>query len=1319
MAGGISTREELAEAGRKKLEALRKRKAEKAQRDLGRSQEASATGAVTESSNALPPRAAGDLRESNDTQEVPPRYPWESRLESAQSTPASSSATAQHVDQLHAADPNTSVARHSTQQVSHSLASEPTLQIPPYLPASNSNAAEAISPGNPREHLSMAHPPSHSSGAHGNPSMLYMTSHMPESHPALPLEGIRPMSVSPASTQGHSRNPSQSADSAVNPTFAELPVSAPSRVGSYPFLSDLSNSSPSLLLGAQHLPASSADEPTPAPGLQPSGTSIYASGPAFNPPHHSEAAGEPPSASTHSRAEASSHASTAAAGQTTGAPASSESSPTEDAHVRQDQPSKAAPTKRGWGAFFGRSQQTTSPPPVPTEQPAVGDSQPTAEGSSPPQASSISMALPADVEPSKLKTEPAPRRSGSENSSSNSSNLAPDWLKQFPPPPLPPTRRSGSSPLSRPAAAAAAVPPPARGLPGSHTTPAGAATTQNPPIRPPHTASSPIPAARTPAAPLAAPPTSAASIATPTQPGTTASSGGMTGSSQVHESAAKSAGMGHHQDPPPVWLSPPKPGGTASAYAALSDSYQSPSPGRDRTAPHSEEPSSLRRSQQPAAVGNRIAGSIPDVSLAQSGAHVAIDDAASKHEAGSQPANGSPLLSEQSGRVQPMQDVYHPPASRQTHSPAGQPGSATQAGSSSNTSTAVLLDTTGDGPAAESGGAKQASRSSNTSPAGLFGGSSLFSDTATTKGHVSMSFSSQDGDKTAQPPEPFSIAGAAASTAASMAKPAQGAFRATLANGHADTFMPASSQGAAAAGNATPLHNGHAASADMHQQSASSGSQQSKQAASQQQPADQTRPGGPAKLAASRSYVLEGPSRQQDFAMLQQHIMDLTQAKFELQRGLAQQQTLAATLASENESMTADFNKQAARVQQLSKQLEGSAAEIQAQQLALNAMAGERDAGRSIVAEASERAQSLAGEVVGLEEARLQARSRELKLQQQLAAEQEAGRKAASAHHNLERDTTTLRAMVTTLQEENQAMSKMLRQTPGKLSFQASPSQPLPSIPRDSDAAPSGDTALGRSDAAPTRVASAPAAAHADVPLSRTVAEGLLKERGASLQGPGWDALPPGLQRLLPRPQISGAERSQEEAQVLASIHSLCGQLDEQRRSLVAAVNLKQAEIKRQQQYIEAVHERLQMRGLLHDLQDSFGSPLSQQESEAIQSSTQPTFRLATTDATMKPQRPSDAAASVKQEPHLRQPLPALELGEGVQSSGTEGSELVEGPSTPKQVASSASPAKPGSKSPGLFRWLGNMVAPAPPAHEAGSHAALSRSPSKTALPSA
>ena len=121
-----------------------------------------------------------------------------------------------------------------------------------------------------------------------------------------------------------------------------------------------------------------------------------------------------------------------------------------------------------------------------------------------------------------------------------------------------------------------------------------------------------------------------------------------------------------------------------------------------------------------------------------------------------------------------------------------------------------------------------------------------------------------------------------------------------------------------------------------------------------------------------------------------------------------------------------------------------------------------------------------------------------------------------------------------------------------------------------------------------------------------------------------------------------------------------------------------QAEIARQQQYIDTVHERLQLRGLLHDLQDSFGSPLSQQEAELLQTGAQISFRLGLSDATAPSQSQSNAAQVKEQEPGLVQPPPALELGKGVQPGGAEGSEHVDGPCTPKQVASSASPAKPG-----------------------------------------
>ena len=50
--------------------------------------------------------------------------------------------------------------------------------------------------------------------------------------------------------------------------------------------------------------------------------------------------------------------------------------------------------------------------------------------------------------------------------------------------------------------------------------------------------------------------------------------------------------------------------------------------------------------------------------------------------------------------------------------------------------------------------------------------------------------------------------------------------------------------------------------------------------------------------------------RGQDFSALQQHIDELTTAKFELQRGMAQQGKLAASLAAENMRLSEDFNHQ-------------------------------------------------------------------------------------------------------------------------------------------------------------------------------------------------------------------------------------------------------------------------------------------------------------------------------------------------------------------------------------------------------------------------
>ena len=52
------------------------------------------------------------------------------------------------------------------------------------------------------------------------------------------------------------------------------------------------------------------------------------------------------------------------------------------------------------------------------------------------------------------------------------------------------------------------------------------------------------------------------------------------------------------------------------------------------------------------------------------------------------------------------------------------------------------------------------------------------------------------------------------------------------------------------------------------------------------------------------------PAGANKFTALQQHIDDLTREKFELARGLAEQQKMAASLAEENLLVTEDFNRQ-------------------------------------------------------------------------------------------------------------------------------------------------------------------------------------------------------------------------------------------------------------------------------------------------------------------------------------------------------------------------------------------------------------------------
>ena len=52
------------------------------------------------------------------------------------------------------------------------------------------------------------------------------------------------------------------------------------------------------------------------------------------------------------------------------------------------------------------------------------------------------------------------------------------------------------------------------------------------------------------------------------------------------------------------------------------------------------------------------------------------------------------------------------------------------------------------------------------------------------------------------------------------------------------------------------------------------------------------------------------PAKANNFTQLQQHIDDLTNEKFELVRGLKEQQKMAAGLSEENLLLTEDFNRQ-------------------------------------------------------------------------------------------------------------------------------------------------------------------------------------------------------------------------------------------------------------------------------------------------------------------------------------------------------------------------------------------------------------------------
>ncbi|XP_057831349.1 protein BLISTER isoform X4 [Cryptomeria japonica] len=143
-----------------------------------------------------------------------------------------------------------------------------------------------------------------------------------------------------------------------------------------------------------------------------------------------------------------------------------------------------------------------------------------------------------------------------------------------------------------------------------------------------------------------------------------------------------------------------------------------------------------------------------------------------------------------------------------------------------------------------------------------------------------------------------------------------------------------------------------------------------------------------------------------DFGALEQHIEDLTQEKFALQRALDASRTLTESLAQENSSLTEAFNQQGAVVSQLKSDLEKQQEEINAQ-------------------------------------VALRLRSNELKLERQLETVNDEV--ASNRRHisSLEKERLDLRSTIDALQEEKKLLQSKLRKAAANGNFDL----PVPTKP--------------------------------------------------------------------------------------------------------------------------------------------------------------------------------------------------------------------------------------------------------------------------------
>ncbi|XXG79548.1 hypothetical protein AAC387_Pa09g0591 [Persea americana] len=180
-----------------------------------------------------------------------------------------------------------------------------------------------------------------------------------------------------------------------------------------------------------------------------------------------------------------------------------------------------------------------------------------------------------------------------------------------------------------------------------------------------------------------------------------------------------------------------------------------------------------------------------------------------------------------------------------------------------------------------------------------------------------------------------------------------------------------------------------------------------------------------------RKHEFPSFKKDDDFAALEQHIEDLTQEKFSLQRALEASRVLAESLAVENSSLTDSFNQQGAVVNQLKSDMERLQEEIRNQLSALESVKMEYAHAQLECSAADERAKLLAAEVIGLEEKALRLKSNGLKLERELEnsnAEINSYKRKVSS---LQKERQDFQSTISALQEEKKLLQSKLRKASG------------------------------------------------------------------------------------------------------------------------------------------------------------------------------------------------------------------------------------------------------------------------------------------------